>query len=106
MIPWSRRVSAPPAASRSLPEQDDFAGVHPGVIISGLSAICAALALVASIGRAIYKAVATSNANTDKIASLLKDVDDLRDIVASHSTTLAVIRALGHSQPDDEGETP
>ena len=105
MTSWSKRVNARPAGSRSLPEQDDFAGVHPGVIISGLSAICASLALVASIGRAIYKAVATSNANTDKIASLLKDVDELRDIVVSHTTALAVIKALGHGQPDDEGET-
>jgi hypothetical protein len=76
--------------------------MHPGVIIGGLSGICAALALIASIGRAIYRSVATASINAGRIDIMTIDVDELKDTATSQGTRIAVLEAL--AEDDDSRE--
>ena len=67
--------------------------MHPGVWIGGLSGLCAGLGLIVSLARSVYRAATEANVNTDKIAGLLTEVTDLKEIVARHTTELAVLTA-------------
>jgi hypothetical protein len=74
--------------------------MHPGVIIGGLSGICAALALIASIGRAIYRSVASASVNAGRIDVMTTDVDELKDTASSQGTRIAVLEALAENDDD------
>lgn len=65
--------------------------VHPAVLIGGLSGITAALGLIASLARAVYKNATNATINTQKLSTAVTDIEELQDIVARHDTQLAVL---------------
>jgi hypothetical protein len=77
--------------------------VHPAVVIGGLSGISAALGLIASLARSVYKNAATAAVNAGRLENLFKDVEELKDAVAAQGTDVAVLKALADADNDQPG---